>query len=68
VRLVRAFILGLGAGYLIFSGKGRELLDKLSARERGNRPLVDTPTTDWRPAPTAATPTADRGVTRAATG
>jgi hypothetical protein len=68
MRLVRAFILGLAAGYLIFSGKGRELLDKLGARERGRRPLVDTDATDWRPAPTAATSTADRGVSRAAAG
>jgi hypothetical protein len=68
MRLVRAFILGLGAGYLIFSGKGRELLDKLSSRERGSRPLVDPPASDWRPAPTAATATAERGVTRAAAG
>jgi hypothetical protein len=65
MRLIRAFILGLGAGYLIFSGKGRELLDQLGARERGNRPLVETQATDWRPAPTA---TADRGVSRAAAG
>jgi hypothetical protein len=36
MRVIRAFAAGLGTGYLIWSGTGRKLIDKLSAaRERG---------------------------------
>jgi len=35
MRVIRAFAAGLGTGYLIWSGTGRKLIDKLSAaRER----------------------------------
>ncbi len=31
MRVIRGFAVGLGAGYLIWSGTGRKLIDKLSA-------------------------------------
>jgi hypothetical protein len=43
MRVIRAFAAGIGVGYLIWSGAGRRLLEKVQDMQQGREPALRAP-------------------------